>query len=254
MADENDKLETTEETGSVDTAEIGKPQSEETDQETTIKEVGIKTKNAKPEKISGLNTVVTRNIFYRDGYRILTKIALVQAFVILGLIVALSITIATSKPIERFFATTSDGRLVRLIPLSQPNLNDAAIVSWAARAASDVMTFGFHDYKRRLQESSKHFTRRGWQSFSGALKASRILESIENKQQVVTAAPKQAPIIISQGVVNNVYRWVVELPIIVTYQSGSQKDSNTLTVRLAIVRTSTLDSASGVGIQQWIAQ
>ena len=238
----------------------GAPAEETTLQDEPVKEPDTtikadkKLKKEKAEKISGLDHVVTRNIFYRDGYRILTKIALVEAFAIVALIVALTVTIANSKPIERFFATTADGRLVRLVPLSQPNLNDAAIVSWAARAASDVMTFGFHDYKRRLQETSKHFTRRGWQSFSQALKGSRMLTMVENRQQVVTAAPQQAPVIVQQGIVRGVYRWVVELPLIVTYQSGSKQDSNILKIRLVIVRTSTLDSAEGIGIQQWIAQ
>jgi intracellular multiplication protein IcmL len=201
-----------------------------------------------------LETVVTRNLFYRDGYRNLIKIAVLQGLAIVALICALAITIAVSRPEDRFFATTADGRLIRMIPLNEPNMNDAAIVSWAARAASDVMTFGFHDYQRRLQESSSYFTRRGWQSFTEALDRSRVMEGVEKAQQVVTAAPKSAPVIVQQGLVDGIYRWIVELPLIVTYQSGTAQQSDTIGVQLVIVRVSTLDSPSGVGIQQWIAR
>lgn len=203
---------------------------------------------------SALKTVVTRNAFYRDGYRNLIRLVLIQSLAVIGLIIGLIFSISMSKPQDRFFATTSDGRLVRMIPLGQPNLNDAALVSWAARAASEIMTFGFHDYQRRLQESSTYFTRRGWQSFTEALDRARIIEAVEKNQQIVTAAPQAAPVIIQQGLVNGIYRWVVELPIIVTYQSGAAQQSNVVNVRLIIVRVSTLDSPSGIGIQQWIAR
>lgn len=201
-----------------------------------------------------LESVVNRNIYYRDGYRNLVKIAVIEGMIILALVVALAITIAVSRPQDRFFATTSDGRLIRMIALNEPNMNDAAIVSWAARASSDVMTFGFHDYQRRLQESSAYFTRRGWQSFTEALDRSRVMEGVQQAQRVVTAAPKSAPVIAQQGLVDGIYRWVVELPLVVTYQSGTATQSDTVNVQLVIVRVSTLDSPSGVGIQQWVAR
>lgn len=207
-----------------------------------------------PPPESPLEAVVTRNSYYRDGYRNLVKIAIIQSMAIVALIVALALTISVSRPQDRFFATTSDGRLIRMIALNEPNMNDAALVSWAARAASDVMTFGFHDYQRRLQEASSYFTRRGWQSFTEALDRSRIMEGVTQAQRVVTSAPKSAPVIIQQGLVDGIYRWVVELPLIVTYQSGTAQQSDTVNVQLVIVRVSTLDSPSGVGIQQWIAR
>lgn len=206
------------------------------------------------QPLGNLETVVTRNLFYRDGYRNIVRIAIFQALAIVALIAALAITVAVSRPQDRFFATTADGRLIRMVPLNEPNMNDAAIVSWAARAASDVMTFGFHDYQRRLQESSLYFTRRGWQSFTEALDRSRIMEGVQKSQQVVTAAPKSAPVIVQQGLVDGIYRWVVQLPLIVTYQSGTAQQSDNLNVQLVIVRVSTLDSPSGVGIQQWVGR
>jgi len=201
-----------------------------------------------------LDAVITRNIFYRDGYRNLVRLAIIQGLVILVLIISLAITIAMSRPQDRFFATTADGRLIRMIPLSESNMTDAAIVSWAARAGSDIMTFGFHDHQKRLQETSTYFTRRGWQSFTEALSKSRIIESVEQNQQVVTAAPQRAPVIVQQGLVAGIYRWIVEVPLVVTYQSGTAQQSSNLNITLVVVRVSTLDNPSGVGIQQWVAR
>jgi intracellular multiplication protein IcmL len=207
-----------------------------------------------PDLKKPLDTVITRNLFYRDGYRNLTRLAIIQGLVIIVLLLALTMTILLSKPQDRFFATTADGRLVRMVALDEPNLNDAALVSWVARASSDVMTFGFHDYQKRMQDNSIYFTRRGWQSFTEALQKSRIVETVEKNQQIVTAAPQKAPVIIQQGMVNGLYRWIIEMPLIVTYQAGATQQSSTINVQLVVVRVSTLDSPSGVGIQQWIAR
>ncbi len=204
--------------------------------------------------IRPLDAVITRNIFYRDGYRNLVKLTIIQGLIILILIVALAITIAVSRPQDRFFATTADGRLIRMIPLNESNMTDAAIISWAARAGSDIMTFGFHDHEKRLQDTSIYFTRRGWQSFTEALDKSRVIQSVEANQQVVTAAPQRAPVIVQQGLVAGIYRWIIRVPLVVTYQSGTAQSSSTLEVTMVIVRVSTLDNPSGVGIQQWVAR
>ena len=201
-----------------------------------------------------LEAVVTRNLFYRDGYRNLLKIAIIEAIALVCVLIALVATVMNAQPQDRFFATTADGRLIRMVALNEPNMNDAALISWSARAASDVMTFGFHDYQKRLQDSASYFTRRGWQSFTEALDRSRVMEGVQQAQRVVTAAPKSAPVIVQQGLVDGIYRWVVNLPLSVTYQSGTATQSDTVEVELVIVRVSTLDSTSGVGIQQWVAR
>lgn len=211
-----------------------------------------------PEKISGetlkgLGSVVVRNQYYKDGYRALLKLALLQAAVIVGLIFAIFFVIHTNQPENRYFATTEDGRLVPMIPLNQPNLSSPALMSWVAQASTEVMTFGFNDYRRRLQESSRNFTRRGWESFTQALQRSRIIEMVEANQQVLSAAPRGAPVLLSEGLVNGRYQWTVQLPLIVTYVSGSQQRQDRLLVTVVIVRVPRLESANGVGIEQWIA-
>lgn len=208
---------------------------------------------AKPTN-QALNAVVTRNIFYRDGFRIITRISILLAAALLVLMIALVVTIQSSRPVDRFFATTSDGRLIRLLPLGQPNLNDAAVVSWSAQAATEIMTFGFHDFEKRLQDASTYFTRRGWQSFSQALSAAGLIENVRRNNQVLTATAQKAPIIVEQGVDNGVYRWIIDMPLIVTYQAGRSAQNEVMNVRLVIIRVSTLDSEHGIGIQQWIAR
>jgi intracellular multiplication protein IcmL len=80
------------------------------------------------------------------------------------------------------------------------------------------------------------------------------MEMVETNQQVLTAAPRSAPVLIKEGLVNGRYQWQVELPIVVTYQAGSQTRSDSLLLTLLIVRVPKLESPNGVGIEQWVAQ
>lgn len=208
---------------------------------------------AKQPKQSAVASVVTRNNFYKDGYRSLVRITMIQTIVIIGLVASLLLFLNFTQPRNQYFATTEDGRLVPMVALSEPNLSHPALVSWAAQASTEIMTFGFHDYRTRLQESSRHFTRRGWESFTRALQESGVIESVSTNKQVVTAIPRSAPIIRSEGIKNNRYQWEIEIPMLINFQLGATSRSNQQTIRLVIVRVPRLESPSGIGIDQWIA-
>jgi len=216
---------------------------------------GGKQPEAQPEPaMTGpLMTVMVRNEFYRDGFRTMLWIGLGQAVVIVLMLAALVSYISTSKAQDHYFATTADGRIMQLVPLEIANMQPSALLSWAAQSATEIMTFGFHDYQRRLQSSSRLFTRHGWETFASALQKSRTIESVDALQQVVSAKPRSAPILRQEGVVGGRYRWVIDLPLTVTYQSGSTSRTDNLMVRMVIDRVSSLENPNGVGIEQWVA-
>lgn len=218
-------------------------------------EARVKKAVTKPESMdtTGLGRVVVRNEFYRDGYRLALRIAIVQAAIIFGLIGAMYFVIHVHQPENRYFATTEDGRLIPMVPLNQPNLSTPALLSWAAQSVSETMSFSFSNYRRNLQESSRHFTRAGWESFSTALQQARMIESVETLTQEVSAVPAGAPIMVSEGIAGGQYQWVVQVPILLTYTSGAKKRNESWLVTLVIVRVPRLESPNGVGIAQWLA-
>lgn len=203
--------------------------------------------------VKGLGTVVVRNEFYRDGYRTLLRLSVLLALIIVVLVVAIFAIVNSRQPENRYFATTEDGRLIPMVSLTQPNLSTPALMSWVAQSTTEVMTFGFSDYRRRLQESSRNFTRRGWESFTKALENSRIISGVEQNQQVITAVPSGAPILKSEGLVAGRYQWVVEMPLALSFESGPNKSFQNSLVTVVVVRVPRLESSNGVGIDQWLA-
>lgn len=203
-----------------------------------------------------LVTIMTRNDFYRDGFRRLLWIAFLEAGIIVAILVAFIAFITTGKSQDRYFATTADGRIMQLAPLDQPGtMSTAALMSWVALATSEVMTFSYNDYQRKLQLSSRHFTHHGWETFTSALQASHIIDGMLTNKEVLTASPHNAPILIQEGVINGKYRWIVKLQLQVSYEGGATavaRKSN-MNVTLVIERVPSLENPSGVGIEQWIA-
>ena len=201
-----------------------------------------------------LGTVVLRNEFYRDGYRTLMRLALVQIVIIFMLVAAIFYVINVHQPEDRYFATTEDGRVIPMIALNQPNLSTAALTSWVAQASTEIMTFGHNDYRRRLQEASSFFTRQGWQSFTKALEEASFIETVTANKQVISAAPRGAPIVLQEGIVNGRYQWIVQFPLSLTFESGSKKNNRNIIVTAEVVRVSRLESPNGVGFNSWRAQ
>lgn len=206
---------------------------------------------AAEQRRDAVETVVTRNAFYQDGYRRLLKVAMLQLLVILVLIGALVAFFMLNQPRYRFFATTSDGRIIDIVPLDTPYRND--VVAWASQAATESMTFAYHDYRMRLQNSSKFFTSRGWDTYVDALNKARIIETMEKRQLNIKGTPGAAPQIVRQGVVDGVYQWVLKMPYKIEYLgTGDVPQATVGDLTLVVQRVPNLENPDGIGIDQWI--
>jgi len=199
-------------------------------------------------------TVVNRNAYYRDGYRLLLRISIVQGIIILLLIGGL-ISLALSMETKRiYFATTADGRIINIVPLNDPFRSNAEVVSWTAGTVQSVLRFGYHDYRQHLQKVSVNFTPSGWESFTKALKEARIIDAVEACKLLVTLDVQAAPEIKNTFVKDGVFTWYLQLPISIKFSGNEAPASINAKLLLQIVRVSTLQNPDGIGIEQWIAK
>lgn len=200
-----------------------------------------------------LEIIKLRKNFYRDSYRVVVVILLIAVLIIAALCGIIAYQ-QTHKPAPQYFATTSDGRLIPMIPLSEPNLNDAAVLQWVATAVLSLYTYDFLNFRATFQNNEQYFTPDGWRAFLAGLASSRNLETVQQKKLTVQAVPAGAPIITHEGLLDGRYAWQVQIPILVTYVSLSQESYEHLMLIVLIQRTSTLDTKYGIGIAQIVAQ
>jgi intracellular multiplication protein IcmL len=194
-----------------------------------------------------LQLVTLRNNFYRDSYRRVLGALLLSVFVnvMLGVTV---FYVWQDKPTPTYFATTTEGGIVPIQPLNAPVITASSLLQWATVAVTTANTYNFVNYRKELQAASEYFTPQGWKEYQDALKRSRNLESVIDRKLTSSAVATGAPVILDQGVVGGRYKWKVQLPILVTYESANLKMTQPSEVTLLITRVSTLETSKGVAI------
>ena len=200
-----------------------------------------------------IQTVMMRHEFYRDRFR--WMLYGIVGLAISNILSAYTIYyLVNDRPEPRYFATRADGGLIRLVPLNEPMLTQSAILTWAGKAATDAFTFDFVNFRQQLQEAAQAFTPDGWRSFLQALEDSRNLDAVRARKLIVNAALQGAPVILTEGVVNGVYSWRIEMPIVVAYRSANEVQRQNLLVNMTVSRVPTLEFPEGVGITQFVAR
>jgi intracellular multiplication protein IcmL len=198
-------------------------------------------------------TVTMKSNFYKDSYSRILFVLLLSITLNFGLASTVLYFIA-NPPQAKYFATSINGRITPLSPLDMPNQSDSAVIQWATQAAIAAYTYNFVNYQNELKTASKFFTRTGWGQFLDALKDSKSLEIVKKKKLIVSAVAAKAPVILQKGLLNGRYQWRIQVPVLVSYQSASENMKQRHVVSLLVKRISTLETARGIGISQFIVR
>lgn len=193
----------------------------------------------------------TETIAYRDGFKNLLRIVFVLGLFIFVLLGVVFYYVSSVLPQDRYWAVTIEGESMPMVDLGDPNVNNASLLAWASRAASDIMTFGFNDIAERFAHSRNYFSQEGWESFSEAMAKSGLLRNITTVQQIVTSIPRDVPVLIGATMRKGKYTWVVDVPLVMTIRAGSASASQLVSVRMYIVKMPTTQNPTGIGIQTW---
>jgi len=158
-----------------------------------------------------------------------------------------------NRPEPRYFATTVDGRIMPLYPLSEPMISPPELLQWAHRASIGAYTYNFVNYRDAMQELQNQFTPDGWRYYEDALKMSRNLEMVIAKKLIVSAVATGTPVILDQAIINGRYSWKVQIPLLVSYQSPNEQTQRAVIVMMIISRVPTVDMPKGIAIVSFVA-
>jgi intracellular multiplication protein IcmL len=206
-------------------------------------------KNATEESATEL--IQLRNTFYRDSYQRILIALFIMLLVSVGLISVVFFQL-THRPIPQYFAISSDGKLVKLEPLSEPAVSNSVLLQWAVDAATAAYSYDFVNYRSSLQSAQNKFTPDGWNNFESALRGTRILETVISKKLIVSAIATGAPTIEEQGMLEGAYSWRVTLPLLVTYQSSTELTQQPLIISMIISRVPIVNYPDGIAIVSFV--
>jgi intracellular multiplication protein IcmL len=193
-----------------------------------------------------------RNNFYRDNYRRLVATLMVLLMIVAILVGAVFYQIV-NRPEPKYFATTVDGRIMPLFPLSDAMLSPGELLQWAHRASVAAYTYNFVNYRDAMQQLQNQFTADGWRFYEDALRTARTLEMVIAKKLVVSAVATGTPVIVDQAVVAGRYAWKVQIPLLVTYQSPNEQTQQSMVVTMIISRVPTVDMPKGIAIVSFVS-
>lgn len=198
-------------------------------------------------------SVLVRAATYKTAFRAMTIYAFI-ATVAAGLATTATVYLALTRPDPKYFATTSEGQILPLVPLDQPHQSNAAVANYAVTAVTSALTYSFDRYKQQFQAAQDYFTQpTGWNSFVKAVDQSDILKLVKKRRFNSTAIAQNA-IIVKQGVnAQGVYEWIIQMPVRVTYQSASEVTGQNLTVTIYMRRLQTYQTPAAMAIDRFIA-
>ncbi|OGT55433.1 MAG: hypothetical protein A3F14_06520 [Gammaproteobacteria bacterium RIFCSPHIGHO2_12_FULL_43_28] len=204
-----------------------------------------------------LQLIFTRNAFYkRLHYLALGAFAL--TIVVIGILTWTLFYVVRNPSFPLYFATDSVGRLIRIVPVNQPNMPTEEVSEFAVAAAEAAFSYDFVNYRAQLQSAEKYFTRYGWREYMKALRSSNNILALTNRKQIVIAKAVEKPKLVREGVLGGAYAWRFDVPLLITYWAppydDSSKSLNALTLSMIIQRQPILESYQGLGVVQVVAQ
>lgn len=201
-----------------------------------------------------LALVLARNRFYRSGYSALVVLVLVEIVIVLALAWAIHVALGLRHPVLRYVPLDANGIPVLLTPLASRDFSDEAVVNWAGRAVNETLTLGFHDFRARLQSARGYFTPGGYDLLMKAFTDANFIKDIVANKFVVQVTQRSAPVILDQGVAAGLYRWTVQVPVTVTFDTDRTQTRQNQTITLLLVRQDRISTKDGIAIQQWIGR
>ncbi len=198
-----------------------------------------------------LELITLRNHFYRDNFRRIVWLLLCS--IVLNIFLAIVLTlIYHNQPQPIYFASTSDGRLIKMQGLDHPVMSNTAINSWLSRAIPQIYNLDFVHYRGQIQNMNKYFTPQGWAQFSHAFLPT--MKKIKDDKLLASATLSNVPIVVRSGLLGGVYSWLLQVPVLVSFQKGDQTAVQHVIWNVTVQRVDNTKSDQLVGISQVIAK
>jgi intracellular multiplication protein IcmL len=190
---------------------------------------------------------VIRNAFYKDNFRRLFLIFIVS--LILNIIMLFALLEGSfHQPRAIYFTAANDGKLVYAQPLNKPVLKNPEVLAWVNQTMPRLFSVDFLNYRRELLQTRQYFTQYGWTQFLKAIVPT--LKIIKKQKYTVQAKPSDVPFIMTQGVVNGIYTWQIQVPLVLTYALGAQEKQKDITWTIIVQRMHKNKANQELGIAQ----
>ncbi len=109
-------------------------------------------------------------------------------------------------------------------PLDQPHRDGKEISEWVTTAISEALTFDQQSYEPVLVANAKLFTADGNKQYVTFLTDNNIIKVLQSKKFYVRSFVLDAPLLLNEAPVGGTYRWLYEVPVMLSYMEYGVTD------------------------------
>ncbi len=163
--------------------------------------------------------------------------------------IGLNFVLYYGKPKPQYFAMTAEGRIVPLIPLSEPMVSVDTVLQFAQGCITSSFSLDFDDdnLRQKLQSLRSCYTEEGYKALMQAMDSSGLLERIRQRRLVTSAVATGAGVIARTDARNpSGYKWSVQQPISITLVNQTERRSYNFLIEIDIQRIPTIDNPRGI--------
>lgn len=111
-----------------------------------------------------------------------------------------------------------------VVPLKHAHTTGAEIGKWLVTAVSDAMSYNVGDEPDISETNGKYFAQSGLAQYRDFLTKNNIQKVIESGRFNVRSFVKEDPLLLNSGSANDRFRWLYEVPIMVSYMDSKEFD------------------------------
>lgn len=141
--------------------------------------------------------------------------------------------------------------------LSNPNRSTEEIMSWTRDMTTNALTFTPEELNEKIAGLQKNFSKPGWVDYQVYMKDSRFIEMIGQKRYNASTIVDGDMVIKASGPMAGAYRWVVEVPLLVTFHEVNRAGvsmpvtSGNFRLKIQIGRVGKEEGKDGMKIDSW---
>lgn len=110
------------------------------------------------------------------------------------------------------------------IPLDRAHKDNDELGQWLMMALAESLTFSQGDINAVLTKTRFYFDDAGYAQYTAFLRESAIQQSLQSGRYTVHAFAQEKPLMLNQGAVDGRYRWLLEIPVMVSFIERGAKD------------------------------
>lgn len=109
------------------------------------------------------------------------------------------------------------------VPPHLPHRSPAHLAEWITTVSSEILTFEKSDYRSEMKDRKDRFDSNGLREYVAFLQERNIIKILEDGTFQVRSFVEEPPLLLNEGVVDGRYRWLYEVPVMVSYMNKNMK-------------------------------